>query len=90
METADWRPPSPLMTRQGWYVHELLHHGGGAGERGLDIMELLRIGEVWIDVITTRQYFLNLRTGQYEKFESECVEETSVQPVAPIEITKEN
>jgi len=84
IETADWPPSSPLMTRQCWYVHELRDHDFGPGRRTLDIMELLRIGTVWIDVITTRQYFLNLRTGQYEKFEPENVSDAGDRPLTSI------
>ena len=85
IETADWPSSSPLMTRQCWYVHDLRDHDFGAGRRKLDIMELLRIGTVWIDVITTRQYFLNLRTGQYEKFDFDTAREVSKESGVSIE-----
>jgi hypothetical protein len=75
IDTVDWPPASPLFSRQGWYVHELLDHDYGAGRRRLKPLELLRIGKVWIDVVTTRQYCLNLRTGQYEIWGAESCQQ---------------
>lgn len=66
IETENWPPASPVMSRQCWYVHDLSDHDMGPGQRHLATMELLRIGHVWIDVVTTRQFCLNLRTGEYE------------------------
>ena len=66
IETENCPPASPVMSRQCWYVHDLTDHDMGPGQRRLGTMELLCIGHVWIDAVTTRQFCLNLRTGEYE------------------------
>ena len=64
------------MPEQGWFLHDVCDHGYGPGRPRLSDKEMLNVGFVWVDIITTRQYLLNLRSGKFEKVRSENQFET--------------
>ena len=65
--TGSYRGSSELLPQQCWFMHDLLDHSYGSRHE-LSDENLLRVDKVWVDVKTTRQYCLNLRTGEFEKW----------------------
>jgi len=59
--------PSHPLQNQGWLAHDVMEHSYGANQQAIGHDGLLRVGEVWVDVIIRRQYLFNLSTGQFEK-----------------------
>jgi hypothetical protein len=55
------------MPQQGWLSHDVMEHDMGIDSPAIGPQGLLRLGTVWVEVITKRQYWLNLRTGEFEK-----------------------
>ena len=53
--------------QQGWLSHDVMEHDMGINSPAIGPQGLLRVGKVWVEVITKRQYWLNLHTGQFEK-----------------------
>ena len=66
--TGSYRGSSKLLPKQCWFTHDLLDHSYRPGHPELSDENLLRVDKVWVDVKTTRQYCLNLRTGEFEKW----------------------
>lgn len=71
IDTDNFNDRSTLMPKQGWFLHDICDHGYGLGSPRLSEKKMLNVGFVWVDIITTRQYFLNLRSGKFEKVRSE-------------------
>lgn len=71
IDTDNFSDRSTLMPNQGWFLHDICDHGYGLGSPRLSEKEILNVGFVWIEIITTRQYLLNLRSGKFEKVRSE-------------------
>ena len=65
--TGSYRGSSELLPQQCWFMHDLLDHSYGSRHE-LSDENLLRVEKVWVDIKTTRQYCLNLRTGEFEKW----------------------
>ena len=68
VDEINYADHSHLMPSQGWYLHDLSDHDMGPGRPALSPLELLSIEKVWVNITTTRQYCLNLRTGAFEKW----------------------
>ncbi len=58
--------PKHPMPQQGWLSHDVMEHDLGIDSPAIGNQGLLRVGKVWIEIITKRQYSLNLHTGQFE------------------------
>ena len=58
--------PNHPMPQQGWLSHDVMEHDMGISSPAIGPQGLLRVGKVWVEVITKRQYWLNLHTGQFE------------------------
>ena len=67
IDTDNFSDRSTLMPKQGWFFHDVCDHGYGLGRPRLNDKEMLNVGSVWVDIVTTRQYLLNLRSGELEK-----------------------
>ena len=50
-----------------WLFHDLYDHGYVLNNRRVPLLECLRLGEVWVDVVIRQQYWLNLETGDWVK-----------------------
>lgn len=66
--TGSYGGSSKLLPQQCWLMHDLLDHSYKPGDPELSDENLLRVDKVWVNVKTTRQYCLNLRTGEFEKW----------------------
>ena len=55
------------MPQQGWLWHDVMEHDMGINNSAIGPQGLLRVSEVWVAVITKRQYLLNPHSGQFEK-----------------------
>ena len=67
--TGSYRGSSKLLPQQCWFTHDLLDHSYRLGHPELSDENLLRVDKVWVNVKTTRQYCLNLRTSEFEKWQ---------------------
>lgn len=66
--TGSYTGSSELLPQQCWFMHDLLDHSYRLSDPELSDENLLRVDKVWVNVKTTRQYCLNLRTGEFEKW----------------------
>jgi hypothetical protein len=57
---------SDFMQNQCWLTHDVMEHSYGAPQQqAIGVDGLLRVNQVWVDVIVTRQYLYDLTTGQF-------------------------
>jgi hypothetical protein len=68
IDEINYSDSSILMPQQGWYLQDLSDHDMGPGRPALSNQELRRVEKVWVNITTTRQYCLNLRTGDFENW----------------------
>lgn len=50
-----------------YLFHDLYDHSYGLEQPRVPLRDCLRIGKVWVDVVTRQQYCLDLDTGKWEK-----------------------
>ena len=62
---------SEWMSDQTWLCHDLVDHGYCSTQPEVGLSGLLRVGQLWIDVTTTRQFCFDLRTGEFTDWASD-------------------
>lgn len=50
-----------------WLFHDLYDHRYGLTKPDVPLLDCLRLGKVWVDVVIRQQYWLNLETGEWDK-----------------------
>jgi hypothetical protein len=57
---------SDFMKTQCWLTHDVMKHSYGApNQQAIGVDGMLRVNEVWVDVIVTRQYLYDLSKGEF-------------------------
>ena len=64
-------PLEPLGIRPCWLFHDLVDHSYGPDQPRLMPSEVSRVGQVWVEVQIRQQYFLDVDSGRWRKFDQD-------------------